>query len=378
MKIPLFTQSTNGTYINNSYYLKNRQIVSENDLIGFGVATKPCDFNNPKAFVYRVIYFNAPETITLCDDDTDSEPTPRIKQEPSQNDFKQVIELDDSDAEVNENGNETDKEEDSDREGNNDSNDNNSNFTDSASTFSSERLEIGSSSSLQSKIKDEVSWFSYEYDRSVNQAEPNETQEQEVIELDDDDDDVILVSAPPTNSATRKRPFEKVSPEKPATVVEPQTSTLNGTEKDKSQVTKESKVDDTVSETIRVNPELIMKNSVKPTILSRANKLCLDMLNVPYDNMAISKRPRVDNKTSSVPEPAQPVENRSTKLRLSPIDESSLPKFKSYTVNSFVSEVTGWLIGWLLDKNEEPNVNGIDYIYKPIVKDFDSLQDYQK
>lgn len=391
----LTTQSLNGTYINGNVCQKNRQILCDNDLIGFGVPTKPIDFENKSAFVYRVSYQNAFETISLSDDEAENfNSVVVVKQERQQSllslcDKKSVIELDDSTDEdsnqdfigfADNSGYHTD-------EGNPSSSSSDvSNLSNASSAEALDDLSLGLLD-LRTQIKEELVWNTYEFDRD-RAPPPDESAQMEIVDLiDDEDDDLIEIQEPPKDRTPRKRnrsetdeqmPYElsnkkvpnDVSPQEPST----STTTIESPDSTTSDV-HSPQVDNNVIETIstvQVNVELLKQTTVKAVELSRSNRLCLDLLGVPYENKATTHKAFHKRTTWRPPGPS------STFVPPSKQQELPLHDIESPHMNNLISEITEWNINWLTEKIDYPDINGMKYEYKPVNADFDSLNTYQR
>lgn len=59
--------------MNNVKYVKNREILAEGDVIGFGTKTENIDLNDPNLFVYKLKLYNPAEVIEILTDDDDEE-----------------------------------------------------------------------------------------------------------------------------------------------------------------------------------------------------------------------------------------------------------------------------------------------------------------
>lgn len=233
------------------------------------------------------------------------------------------------------------------------------------------------------KIKEEVGWNTYQYEKTLRQ-EIAEPEIEETIDLCSDNEEmdsstVQNEALDASSTQKRHRKHKSMDDEYEIKLPEIQTKRICAdkppTMKKTVQELPESEKNRLIN-AVQLNPECL---KVKAHVVthSRGNRLALDMLGVDIGESApiatekhksssqigIIHRRKVDSMTEPMLE-----------------NDGSYPcKWSNYTcANRLISEITSWNVQWLLEQKSDAPVCSDDFTPYPIPTNFDLLRTYQE
>lgn len=386
------------------------QILSDNDLIAFGQSTFKYDKDDHSVLVFRLVHQNfVEETIALSDDDGEPFVIRPVKAEikTEAEELRSIDSMNEYDTgfdSAGENGSFEAQDEAHDwhraemfmdRLDFDQTNDGMDDVVELVSTARS-TVAVPSTSSfiphielpdvipITTKIKEEVGWNSYEYEKTLRQKNEKEMAEpaaHDTINLcsDDDDDDYTPTAPKELSEASishrRNKKHKSTEYEYEMKLPEIETKRICIAK----QPQEKKKVDNGLPESeknrlidsVQLNRECLR---VKAHVVthSRANLLVLDMLGAGIDSSATA--------TMGKRKPSMPVRNAKIEPVTLPLEEdAAYPcKWSAYTyANRLISEITGWDVQWLLDQKSDAPICDANFEPFFIPENFDSPQEYQ-
>lgn len=239
------------------------------------------------------------------------------------------------------------------------------------------------------KIKEEVNWNCYEYDRETAQREPDhDAVPVDNVDLDQFDvESEIFVNEPP-QKRQRYEPMENVAPMFNDVFVQPEQQNVLGDENDDEHV--DANVTASIASEYQMS-DTTLKEKVKNVVRSRGQQLAIDMLiaaqSKDKSKSAVATASAGGNRGMPTNNPIASTSKASTKPP-SPSPSPDIPTTyggDDYDIPlksigeleiDFITEITKWKYKWIEDKNLNPlqytmNVRHLD-------TDFTHLQSFQQ
>lgn len=379
--------------MNEARYRLQKCVLSTDDVIGFGSRTTKYDSDDRRVYAYKVHCTSQDETIALSDDEYESEPK-KMKIEPIEK--------------TERTDNEKTDEENDDSEPSYDYDDFRRNFDFMNFETTRELLNtiaevstgdlrssheaapmpapgmdfmptISIENDVRAEIKQEISWFTHEYDRTVaNQpkSEPEVIDHIDICDSDDDSPPIVPSTAPPrvrkstakSSNSSRQSECQSANVSSSSEMVSKPAQVLK--KKPGLTETERQRLIDKISFDSK-----LLKAKAHVSINSRSQRLALDMLgiceapqnaNMPNANSGSSittKSTIKSNAEKSAPPAAFAIDD-------------NLPCDLTFHENEFVSEITNWNVKWLVDNQIDAPVADADTLAHDIPTNFRTASEY--
>lgn len=377
-----------------SYLVKcSLQILNDGDLVSFGSNSFKYDKDDQNIFVYRLKYEN--HTISLCDDDDDERIVNNsIKLEAND----ATISLDSTGATNNayDTGNDTDEREAKDaiddgchwNQLNISGNDNDVSPCYEDEVFEKRTTQLRTSHTplnivsnivladsipLIADIKEEVSYMTYEYERSLkHDVEPHVS---DTIDLCSDNEEVYVhTNVPNEQNTMQRRSIKHASTEYQFIIKQPENDEKPRTKIVSAANAMPESEKKRLIDAVQMKPDFL-KAHVHVAVNSRGKRLALDLLGLCEASASTSTerhKPSLQQSQAFLSRQREPLTPPLEDVKTYPC-KWSVDSF----ANRLVSEMTSWDVKWLLDQNSDAPVCDEKLTASPIPTVFNSLHAYQ-